>query len=333
MRGGGLSARRTLSSTSPSCSGYEGFGLVAAVIGCYLWLGRHALRFPAALLLLPIALIASWVLNVLRIAALIAVGAEGWPVIAVGGFHTKAGWLAFNAVALGVILLSRSTSVFVRKSSEPPAGRRSNPAAPLLVPFLAVVAVAMVAGAASTGGVDRLYAVRVAVAGLVLWGYRARYGPLAWSWSWPAVAAGVAVFAVWIGLEWAFPPAEPSTDDPFALPPVERWFWLVGRILGGVVVVPVVEELAFRGYLLRRLQGAELDEDIAGKWNWTAVIVSSVLFGLLHPGRWVAGTLAGVAFAAVYYRRGRLGDAILAHAVANALLAAFVLATKQWGLW
>ena len=84
-------------------------------------------------------------------------------------------------------------------------------------------------------------------------------------------------------------------------------------------LVPIAEELALRGYLLRRLQGAKLDTDMTGRWNWFAVLVSSVLFGLLHPGRWIAGTLAGVFFAWAFYRRGRLSDAILAHAVTNAV--------------
>ncbi len=331
-----IGARGFVVEIAPACSGYEGFGLIAAVIGCYLWLCRTALRFPAALVLLPLGLAASWALNVARIAALIAIGALGWPVVAVGGFHTQAGWLAFNATAIGLIVLSRSSSLFRRAPTEAPARapRGPNPAAPLLVPLLVIVGAAMVTGAVSAGGIDRLYAVRVLIAGLVLWTYRSAYRALGWSWSWVAVGLGGAVFGLWIGLEAVFPPGageEPGT--PFALPAAERWPWLVCRIVGAVVLVPVAEELAFRGYLLRRLQGAELDQNMTGRWNGFAVAVSSVLFGLLHADRWIAGTLAGATFAWAFYRRGRLSDAILAHAVANAALAGYVLATGQWDLW
>jgi exosortase E/protease (VPEID-CTERM system) len=320
---------------APECSGYEGFGLVAAVIGSYLWLCRHTLRFPAALLLLPLALGASWLMNVGRIAALIAIGACGWPVVAVNGFHTQAGWLAFNAIALGVVLVSRSSSVFVRRTDEDAARPVHGPnlAAPLLVPLLVLVAAAMITGAASAGGVDRLYAVRVGAASLVLWAYRHSYAGLGWSWSWVAFGVGVATFGLWIGFEMLLPPDSESAASPFELPAAERWMWLMGRVLGAVVLVPIAEELAFRGYLLRRLQGLELDESVAGRWNWFAVLVSSVLFGLLHPGRWVAGALTGVLFAWAFYRRGRLSDAILAHATTNAVLAGYVLATGQWALW
>jgi membrane protease YdiL (CAAX protease family) len=57
-----------------------------------------------------------------------------------------------------------------------------------------------------------------------------------------------------------------------------------------------------------------------------------VAFGALH-GRWLAGTLAGLCYALALYRRGRLGDAVLAHATTNALIAADVLATGTWSLW
>jgi len=63
------------------------------------------------------------------------------------------------------------------------------------------------------------------------------------------------------------------------------------------------------------------------------VLISSVAFGLLHGGRWLAGTIAGVLYAAALRWRGRIGDAVAAHAVTNALLAAWVLISGHWGLW
>ena len=62
------------------------------------------------------------------------------------------------------------------------------------------------------------------------------------------------------------------------------------------------------------------------------MVVSSVLFGAMHQ-RFVAGTLAGLLLAIAYRRRGRLGDAILAHATANGLIAATVLFGGRWSLW
>ena len=50
-------------------------------------------------------------------------------------------------------------------------------------------------------------------------------------------------------------------------------------------------------------------------------------------GRWLAGTVAGMVYALAVYRRGSLGDAVVAHAVTNALIAATVLCFGAWGLW
>jgi len=67
--------------------------------------------------------------------------------------------------------------------------------------------------------------------------------------------------------------------------------------------------------------------------SWLALIVSSVVFGLLHGGRWIAGVAAGLIYALVYVRKGRIADSILAHAVTNALLAAMVVFGGAWQYW
>jgi CAAX prenyl protease-like protein len=108
--------------------------------------------------------------------------------------------------------------------------------------------------------------------------------------------------------------------------------WLTFRVLGSVIVVPLAEELAFRGYLLRKLIARDFENVPLDQFTWVSFIGSSVLFGLLH-GRWVAGTLAGMAYAWAVYRRGQLGDAVLAHMTTNALIAACVLLQGRWALW
>jgi CAAX prenyl protease-like protein len=108
--------------------------------------------------------------------------------------------------------------------------------------------------------------------------------------------------------------------------------WLLFRVLGSVITVPIAEELAFRGYLLRRLIAADFDEPSTLRFTWLSFVLSSLLFGALH-GRWLAGTVAGMFYAWALYRRGRVDDAILAHALTNALIAAEVLILGQWELW
>jgi membrane protease YdiL (CAAX protease family) len=64
-----------------------------------------------------------------------------------------------------------------------------------------------------------------------------------------------------------------------------------------------------------------------------AVLVSSLAFGTMHGPRWIAGALAGLIYAIAYLRRGRIGDAVIAHAVTNALLACVVVSMRKWYLW
>ena len=91
---------------APECSGFEGMGLIGAFCVVYLWFYRATLRFPQALLLIPLGLAIIWLCNALRIAFLIGMGSNGMESIALGGFHSQAGWLAFNGVALGLVFLS-----------------------------------------------------------------------------------------------------------------------------------------------------------------------------------------------------------------------------------
>jgi len=64
----------------------------------------------------------------------------------------------------------------------------------------------------------------------------------------------------------------------------------------------------------------------------SSVLLSSLAFGALHD-HWILGTLGGVVFVVAWMRRGRLADAILTHALANAGIAVAVLASGRWDLW
>jgi membrane protease YdiL (CAAX protease family) len=77
---------------------------------------------------------------------------------------------------------------------------------------------------------------------------------------------------------------------------------------------------------------ADFERATPREWTWPAVILSSAAFGALHQ-HWLIGTVAGLAFAAARLHRGRLGDAVLAHALCNAGIAAAVLLGGRWDLW
>ncbi|MEO6811633.1 MAG: exosortase E/protease, VPEID-CTERM system [Isosphaeraceae bacterium] len=320
---------------APACSGYEGIGLIWVFLGAYLWLFRRSLRFPGALWLLPLGTVLIWLANAARIAALILIGAWGSPAVAVGGFHSQAGGLAFNLVGLGLVALAHRSRFFAFVDADAENGpQTTNPTAAYLVPLLTIVATAMI-GAACSSGFDWSYPLRVLAVGGVLWSFRRSYAGLKWTWSWPAVAIGTGVFLLWMVLE----PVSASDDAPntltmglAALPKGWAVVWVAFRVIGSVVTVPLAEELAFRGYLTRRLITADFQEAPLGRFSWWSFLASSILFGMLH-GRWLAGTLAGMLYALALYRRRNLTDAVMAHATTNALIAVYVLATETWSLW
>jgi exosortase E/protease (VPEID-CTERM system) len=329
---------------APHCSGFEGLGLVAVFLLAFSWVFRHNLRFPRALLLWPIGLAGMWLGNALRITALIVLGASWSPDVALGGFHSQAGWITFNllALALGTAALripffSRTTPDCreARAGDAPQSTARCRTAA-YLVPFLAITATGMACCALQTN-FDQAYPLKVLAAGVAMWCFRGTIRRLTWSWSWSACAVGTGVFTLWMLLDWfssgsAGTPDSTLPNDLAHLGPGWATAWIVFRVLGSVITVPLVEELAFRGYLLRRWDAVSFDQVPFTRCSWPAIAISSVLFGLLH-GRWFAGALAGLAYAVLLRRRGKFSDAVLAHAVTNAQIAATVLFTGAWRLW
>jgi exosortase E/protease (VPEID-CTERM system) len=319
---------------APSCSGYEGIGLILAFLSIYLWLFRRELRFPGALLVLPIGALTIWVVNALRIVALIALGDAGWREIALGGFHSQAGWIAFNVVGLAFVSVLSRGRYFRREPARAVAlAVGDDGTTAYLAPFLVVMATAMVTGIFASE-LDWLYPVRVLAAMAVLWACRRHYWNLGWNVSWRAVAIGCVTFALWIALVPAGDESAPGWPAALASLPA-HWAvaWLAIRVIGYTVTVPLVEELAFRGYLMRRLIREDFSRLPLGLFTWSSFLLSSVLFGALHGGSWVAGTLAGMTFAVALYQRRAIGDAVVAHATTNGLIAMYVFATGRWSVW
>jgi len=321
---------------NPGCSGLEGVGLMLVFGVLWLWLFRQDFRFPQAIILVPVSLVVAFLLNSVRIAALILIGNAGATGVALGGFHSQAGWIAFNVVALGLVLGSQHMPWIARNRRQPaPAGSRAeNPSALYLAPFLAILAAGMLSRAVA-GRFEWLYPLRLFAAAAVLWCYRKKYARLNWAFDWLGPAAGVAVFGLWMALDrLAASGSSGGTVPGLTAGHGVAWTaWLALRTLGAVVTVPIAEELAFRGFLLRRLMSADFERIDFRNTSLFALLGSSVAFGLMHGARWFAGALAGLVYALVLRRRGRIGEAMAAHATTNALLAIWVITRGDWRLW
>ena len=109
--------------------------------------------------------------------------------LALGGFHSQAGSLAFLAVSLGLATIAHRTRFFSTTAAPEETAGFDNPAAPYLAPLMALVAASMLTGA-FTAGFDYGYPLRVLAVAGALWVFRHQYRDLRWTWSWTAVAIG-----------------------------------------------------------------------------------------------------------------------------------------------
>ncbi len=340
------------------CSGLEGVGLMLAFCAAWLWFFRREYRFPRALVVIPLGVIAVFLLNAVRIAVLILIGDAGYERVAVVGFHSQAGWIAFNLAAFGVAILAHTNPLLSRVAAERRARRMQaadaagagaaaggaaqvsprpraadgNPTAAYLMPLLAILAAGMIARSLS-GDFELWYPLRFAAALAVLWIYRRSYAAMDFAFSWRGPVTGVLVFAVWMAsAAWlGASGAEPAALN--ALSPGLRGAWIGCRLLAAVVTVPLAEELAYRGYLLRRLTTTQFESAPFSAARWPALAVSAVAFGIVHGQLWIAGTVAGFAYGALAMRTNKLGEAVAAHTTTNALIAVEVLLFHHWELW
>ena len=148
-----------------------------------------------------------------------------------------------------------------------------------------------------------------------------------------AVLAGVGILIMWIVIG----PLVRMGDAPSRVSPIPQdqtlaTLWLISRFFGTAIVVPIIEELFFRSFLMRRIDATDVDRLAPQSISLFAIAASSVVFSLEHK-EVLAGFLAGLAFAYLYKRRGNLRDAIIAHGVTNALLFVFVLTQNRFDFW
>lgn len=154
---------------------------------------------------------------------------------------------------------------------------------------------------------------------------------------------GVGVFVIWILPDVLFPHyrehwmlqnaftgfAKSSlSSDGVKSPAV----WVL-RSLRAVMFVPLLEELFWRGWLMRWLISPRFERIPLGTYAAQSFWLTAVLFASEHGPYWDVGLVTGVVYNFWLMKTRRLGDCILAHAVTNACLAGYVVATHRWEYW
>jgi exosortase E/protease (VPEID-CTERM system) len=311
------------------CSGVEGMSLILIFTVVWLWYFRNEYRFPRALWLIPLGMALMFVLNALRVAVLVLIGNAGYPEIAEYGFHSQAGWIAFNAVAVGMAFWTRRSRWLNRSAAVLEVNQSENPTAVFLMPLLAILAAGMISRALS-GRFEWFYPLRVFACVAVIVIYRHRLAALDWRWGWRGPLLGVGVFLFWIATVHILVPDLGIPQPLAAAPAWLRWSWTAWRVAGSVLTAPFAEELAYRGFLMRRLQSRDFDSLPYQRVGWLAVVLSAIVFGAAHGALWLPGIAAGVAYGWIAKRQGSLGEAVGAHMTTNLLVATVALDSGNW---
>ena len=188
-----------------------------------------------------------------------------------------------------------------------------------------------------------LYAIKTLVVGVMLIVLWQHYTPIRWNDWWVGAAAGIIGIVQWIALQlWLqqhFALFQPSPDlfDPvrhFGDGTVLFWSFVAMRLIGAVIVVPVMEELFWRDWLWRSII-APNDFQLArvGEWDWKAYRFVAGAFALVHGNWWLTAIVWGLLVGGLLLWTRSIGACIVMHAVSNLLLGGYVLYTRDWSFW
>ncbi|HNQ24446.1 MAG TPA: CAAX prenyl protease-related protein [Phycisphaerae bacterium] len=247
---------------------------------------------------------------------------------------------------------------------------RAYPHAPLVAPFLAFLVLMTLDQVLGPGWRTYTYAARCGGGLYVAWLFRRHFPPLGRPHLHLAVPLGVLVAVGWVEVHHLFAGCSPA-DRPCALlgilgiehrfpgfawyrahacfdcnprdyfVPVEHfagplalWAFLLIRIGGAAVVVPIVEELFWRGFLLRALVNWHRFEEVPlGKFTLFSFLATALLSGIQHQPQWEVGILCWMVYNAVFYWKRSLACCMVMHGVTNLALYVYVYYAQDWRFW
>jgi CAAX prenyl protease-like protein len=219
-----------------------------------------------------------------------------------------------------------------------------------VAPFVVFVLLTAMQGRFGPASAYWFYLAKTLVGLWLIWEIWPLVPEMRWAFSWEAVAVGIVVFAVWVGISrgwltqtvlwtkvglshapakaalvwnpnWQFGPGSPLA-----------WLFILTRILGSTFIVPPLEEVFYRSFLYRYLASQDFMAVPLNRFLPVPFICTALVFGLSHND-WAAGIFCGAAFQWLVIRKNRLGDAMTAHAITNCLLGIWVVWQGAWSFW
>jgi uncharacterized protein len=242
-----------------------------------------------------------------------------------------------------------------RAVSEPSASQAEAPSAeppssmvPYAAPLFAYIALGALdaylprdGGQASPFWYPVAYSARLVIVGATAWFCRSAWKDLR---PFPragavlsAVVIGLLVWGLWVGLDGHYPPpprflGQRVAFDPTSLPPLARELFIGVRMVGLVFLVPLIEELFWRSFLIRWLIDQDFQRVPVGQVTPLSAAISSALFGLVHP-EWLPALITGFLWAFLLWRTKSVSACVVSHITANLALGVYVIVTGDWKYW
>jgi CAAX prenyl protease-like protein len=207
-----------------------------------------------------------------------------------------------------------------------------------VAPFVVFVALTALQGKLGPNSQYWVYLAKTVVGVVLIWAMWPIVREMRWAFSWEAVAMGVFVFVFWVGLDPLYPRFfkidaawQPWRDfgenSPLA------WATMIGRVIGMTLVVPPMEEVFYRSFVYRYIITPKFETSPLNRFDGRAFIFTAILFGSAHGNQWPVAILCAFCYQWLVLRKGRLGDAMTAHAITNLLLGSYIMWKQQWQFW
>lgn len=212
---------------------------------------------------------------------------------------------------------------------------------PWIVPFAMYIAFIAIADGLGRLGVDPatlryLYPVKIALVLTALLYYRRSYielgRPIDSRSAALAVAAGLVVLVLWLNLDAGWMVVGRSDGYDPRDNGVINWPLAAVRLFGASFVVPIMEELFWRSFLMRWLDHPDFLKQHPRNGKWLNVALVVILFAVEH-NQWLAGAVAGLVYAMLYRSKGNLWSPVIAHMITNVSLSTWILCTGRWTYW
>lgn len=158
-----------------------------------------------------------------------------------------------------------------------------------------------------------------------------------------SIALGLAVCAMWVAPDllvpgwrnhWLFQNSITGTiTNSITAADLADPLVVTLRMVRATLLVPILEELFWRGWLSRWVVNANWQTVPLGKYTTMAFVATAVLFAMEHGPYWEVGLACGLIYNWWFWKTKSLGDIVLVHAVTNGALSAFVFVTGKYEYW